>query len=98
MVLKIVAIVLAAVNLLAFVMWGIDKARAKKGAWRISEGALLLTALLGGGLGALLGMLVFRHKTQKWQFKLGVPICLMYQVGLIVMFWMLSKYWGMSLM
>ena len=96
MIIKIVAAVLAVINLAAFVMWGVDKARAKKGAWRISESALLLIALLGGGLGALLGMLVFRHKTQKWQFKIGVPICLMYQVGLILMVWFLTKYWGLS--
>lgn len=97
MIIKIVAAVLAVINLAAFVMWGVDKARAKKGAWRISESALLLIALLGGGLGALLGMLVFRHKTQKWQFKIGVPICLMYQVGLILMVWFLAKYWGLGL-
>ena len=96
MIIKVVAAVLAVINLAAFVMWGVDKARAKKGAWRISESALLLIALLGGGLGALLGMLVFRHKTQKWQFKLGVPVCLMYQVGLILMVWFLTKYWGLS--
>lgn len=96
MIIKVVAAVLAVINLAAFVMWGVDKARAKKGAWRISESALLLIALLGGGLGALLGMLVFRHKTQKWQFKIGVPICLMYQVGLILMVWFLTKYWGLS--
>lgn len=97
MIIKIVAAVLAVINLAAFIMWGVDKARAKKGAWRISESALLLIALLGGGLGALLGMLVFRHKTQKWQFKIGVPICLMYQVGLILMVWFLTKYWGLGL-
>lgn len=97
MIIKIVAAMLAVINLAAFVMWGVDKARAKKGAWRISESALLLIALLGGGLGALLGMLVFRHKTQKWQFKIGVPICLMYQVGLILMVWFLTKYWGLGL-
>ncbi|MBQ6834299.1 MAG: DUF1294 domain-containing protein [Lachnospiraceae bacterium] len=97
MIIKVVAAVLAVINLAAFVMWGVDKARAKKGAWRISESALLLIALLGGGLGALLGMLVFRHKTQKWQFKIGVPICLMYQVGLILMVWFLTKYWGLGL-
>ena len=97
MIIKIVAAVLAVINLAAFVMWGVDKARAKKGAWRISESALLLIALLGGGLGALLGMLVFRHKTQKWQFKIGVPICLMYQVGLILMVWFITKYWGLGL-
>jgi len=95
--LKIIVGVLALINIITFVCWGIDKSRAKKGKWRISEGALLLMALLGGAFGALLGMLVFRHKTQKWQFKLGVPICLMYQVGIILMIWMLTKYWGLSL-
>ena len=94
MVLKIVIAVIAVINILAFALWGIDKEKAKKGKWRISESLLLSLALFGGGLGALLGMLVFRHKTQKWQFKLGVPVCLMYQVGLVLMFWLLHSVWG----
>lgn len=94
MVLKIVIAVIAGINILAFVLWGIDKEKAKKGKWRISESLLLSLALFGGSLGALLGMLVFRHKTQKWQFKLGVPVCLMYQVGLVLMFWLLHSVWG----
>ena len=94
MVLKIVIVVIAGINILAFVLWGIDKEKAKKGKWRISESLLLSLALFGGSLGALLGMLVFRHKTQKWQFKLGVPVCLMYQFGLVLMFWLLHSVWG----
>lgn len=94
MVLKIVIAVIAGINILAFVLWGIDKEKAKKGKWRISESLLLSLALFGGSFGALLGMLVFRHKTQKWQFKLGVPVCLMYQFGLVLMFWLLHSVWG----
>ena len=92
--LHIVVGILAAINILAFALWGIDKAKAKANAWRISESALLSIALFGGSLGALLGMLVFHHKTRKWQFKIGVPVCLMYHVGLIVLFWMLHELWG----
>ena len=95
--LYIVVGILAAINVLAFVLWGIDKAKAKAGAWRISESALLCVALFGGSLGALLGMLVFRHKTKKWQFKIGVPVCLMYHAGLILLFWMLQELWGFTI-
>lgn len=97
MILKIVAAVLMIVNVLTFALWGVDKAKAKAGAWRIPESTLLILALLGGSVGALAGMLVFHHKTQKWQFKLGVPVLLLYHVGLVLMFALLCKYWGLSL-
>lgn len=92
--LKIVVGFLVLINIVTFVLWGIDKERAKKKAWRISEGTLLCAALFGGSVGALLGMLVFHHKTQKWQFKFGVPICLMYHAGLILAAWLLHDVWG----
>lgn len=69
-------------NLIAFALYGIDKRRAKQGAWRISEYTLLLVALLGGSLGALLGMRYFRHKTQHRKFRYGVPLILLLQLGL----------------
>ena len=68
-------------NLIAFALYGIDKRRAKQGAWRISEYTLLLVALLGGSLGALLGMRYFRHKTRHRKFRYGVPLILLLQLG-----------------
>ena len=70
------------INLIAFALYGIDKRRAKQGAWRISEYTLLLVALLGGSLGALLGMRYFRHKTRHRKFRYGVPLILLLQLGL----------------
>ncbi len=71
---------LAAVNLFAFVQMGVDKRRAKRGQWRISEGRLFLPALLGGTVGAILGMRVFHHKTKHWYFWYGLPALLILQV------------------
>jgi uncharacterized membrane protein YsdA (DUF1294 family) len=61
--------VIIAMNFLAFAAFGIDKARAERGAWRISEGALLQLAFFGGTLGAYAGRAVFRHKTRKQPFS-----------------------------
>lgn len=70
-----IAAYLIAVNICAFALMGIDKRRAKKkGARRIRERTLFLSALLGGGLGAFLGMWGFRHKTKHWYFVLGIPL------------------------
>ena len=74
---------LAAINLLAFVLYGIDKWKAKADQWRISEKTLLLTALLGGSMGALVGMQVFRHKTQHWKFRILVPLFLLLHAALL---------------
>ena len=73
---------LAAVNLLSFALYGIDKLKAKRGAWRISEATLLLIAQLGGSLGALLGMELFRHKTKHWRFKILVPVFLALHIAI----------------
>ena len=61
------------INLAALIVFGVDKKRARRHEWRISERTLLLLALAGGSVGAMLGMLVFRHKTRKWYFILGIP-------------------------
>ena len=76
-------------NLIAFALYGIDKRRAKQGAWRISEYTLLLVALLGGSLGALLSMRYFRHKTRHRKFRYGVPLILLLQLGLGLSFFLL---------
>ena len=75
-------LILAAVNLFAFLLYGVDKAKAKKGAWRIPEATLLLAAALGGSLGALLGMELFCHKTKHLKFRVLVPLCLIVHIAL----------------
>ena len=76
-------VVLIVMNLLAFALMGIDKAKAKSGAWRIPEKTLFLVTALFGGLGGTLGMKVFRHKTKHWYFKWGFPALLAVQVVLL---------------
>ena len=75
---------LAAVNLVTFTVYGVDKAKARRGAWRVPEKTLFLLPLLGGSVGALLGMLVFRHKTKHWYFVWGIPLILLAQTALAV--------------
>ena len=79
---KVILVLLAAVNLVAFVLYGVDKVKAKKGAWRIPEATLLLVAALGGSLGALLGMELFRHKTKHARFRVLVPLFLVLHIAL----------------
>jgi len=75
---------LAVINLVTFAVYGIDKAKAKRGAWRVPEKTLFLLPLLGGSLGALLGMKVFRHKTKHWYFVWGIPLILVAQIALAI--------------
>ena len=72
---------LALVNLWAFCAMGMDKRRAKKDAWRLSEKALFLPAVLFGALGGTLGMKVFHHKTKHWYFRFGFPLLLVLQLA-----------------
>ena len=84
---KLFLIYLAVVNLAAFALMGVDKLRAKRGAWRIPERTLFLPAILGGSPGAILGMQMFRHKTRHRQFMIGMPLILLVQmviVGLLI--------------
>ena len=73
-------IYLSLINVTGFFLMGVDKNRAKRGAWRISEKTLFGCALLGGSLGTTIGMHVFHHKTKHWYFKYGMPLILMIQV------------------
>ncbi len=75
-------IYLAAANIVSFVMFGIDKSRAKRRAWRISEAALLISAAVGGSVGAIAGMIVFRHKTKHMKFLIGLPLILIIHLAL----------------
>ena len=72
---SLMIVYLAAVNIVAFIMFGIDKKRAIKDQWRIPEATLLGLAFIGGSVGAFAGMQVFRHKTKHIHFKLFLPIC-----------------------
>lgn len=81
----ILLIYLIGINLAGFIIMGVDKKRAIRGAWRISEASLFFTAILGGSLGCILGMQHFRHKTKHWYFKYGMPAILMVQVLLFVL-------------
>lgn len=87
MVLKAVIIYLAAINVITFIMFGADKARAAKGRWRISESALIVAALLGGSTGALAGMRIFHHKTKHRKFTIGIPVILALQIILMVIYY-----------
>lgn len=74
-------IYLLAVNLVAFALMGIDKRRAKKDKWRIKETTLFLPVLLGGGVGGILGMKTFHHKTKHWYFRFGFPAILILELA-----------------
>ena len=78
-------VILLVMNGLAFVLMGLDKAKAKAGAWRIPEKTLFLVTALFGGLGGTLGMTFFRHKTKHWYFKYGFPALLMVQAVLLAL-------------
>lgn len=74
---------LLVINIIAYVMYGMDKQRAKRRKWRISEQKLLLVTAIGGSLGAWFGMRNFRHKTKHWKFRIMVPVCLCLHMLLI---------------
>lgn len=82
--LQYIPIYFAAINLVTFFVYGIDKYRAKRGAWRIPEKTLFLLPILGGSIGAIAGMKVFHHKTKHWYFRYGLPLILLAQVALAV--------------
>ncbi len=80
---------LAVINLLTFIVYGADKRRARRDKWRVPEKTLFLLPLLGGSIGALLGMRVFHHKTKHWYFVWGIPAILLAQIALAV--WIYTK-------
>ena len=82
--LTILTIYLIFMNLLAFLLMGLDKARARRNRWPTPEKTLFLSAILGGSIGAILGMQVFRHKTKHASFRIGMPCILIAQLGLAV--------------
>ena len=78
---------LAVMSLIAFAAFGLDKFKAKTNRWRIPERTLFLLAILGGGVGAFLGMKVFRHKTWHSQFVFGIPAIMILQLALAGFLW-----------
>ena len=77
---------LLAVNVLTFIVYGVDKWKARSGRWRVPEATLMGLAALGGSVGAWLAMQLFRHKTQKKKFRYGVPALFVLQVAVVVLF------------
>jgi len=78
-------------NIITFLLYWIDKAKARKNKWRISEGTLLTCAFLMGGVGALLGMSLFRHKTKHLKFRLLVPLSVVVNICIVVVAICLTK-------
>ena len=82
---QIILIYLIAINVVAFFLYGIDKWKAKRSKWRISEATLLGLAVIGGSIGAWLGMKVWHHKMMHKKFKYGIPLILMAQIAIVLL-------------
>lgn len=76
--------ILLCINAITFVMYGVDKYKAKKGKWRIPEATLLMMAIVGGSVGAWAGMKVWHHKTLHKKFHYGIPAILLLQIAAII--------------
>ena len=85
MLIKLLLIYLLIVNAVGFILMLVDKIKAKKNRWRIPEATLFLVAVIGGSLGSLLGMYIFRHKTKHFQFVLGIPLILAVQIVTVIL-------------
>lgn len=84
-VIQIITIYFISLNLIGFIIMGIDKYKAKKNLWRIPEATLFIVALIGGSVGSIIGMYTFRHKTRHLSFVLGMPAILLLQIIAIVL-------------
>ena len=82
---KLLLYYLLIINALSFLLMLVDKWKAKKNRWRIRESTLLIVAALGGSIGSLAGMYLFRHKTQHLKFTLGIPLILAAQCFVVVL-------------
>ena len=80
---NIILYYLLAVNIATFLLYGVDKYKAKKNKWRISEATLLMMAVIGGSIGALAGMRLWHHKTMHKKFKYGIPVIIIMQIALV---------------
>ena len=88
---RLLKIYIVIINVLGFLIMGLDKAKAKKQKYRISENTLLFVALIGGSLGSYLGMYCFHHKTKHMKFYIGIPLILFIQI-LIYCFYFYTKF------
>ena len=86
---QLILIYLVAMNVVTFFMYGIDKWKAKRSKWRISEATLLGLAVIGGSIGAWLGMRVWHHKTMHKKFQFGIPLIIVAQMAMII--WLTSR-------
>ena len=80
---QLILIYLIAINVVTFFLYGMDKWKAKRSKWRISEATLLGVAVIGGSIGAWLGMKVWHHKTMHKKFKYGLPLILIVQIAIV---------------
>lgn len=80
---------LVLINIAAFIIYGADKHKAKKGQWRIPEKTLIGVAVLGGSIGAVMGMRLFRHKTKHPKFYIGIPVIILLQIAVVVVYYFL---------
>lgn len=83
---NIISCYILGINVIAFIVYGIDKLKAKRGKWRIPESTLLLLAAIGGSIGAWLGMKVWHHKTMHKKFRYGLPLILLLQLSAVLYF------------
>lgn len=81
-----IVIYLLAINLISFLAMYIDKKKAKRGSWRTKESTLFTLVLLGGGIGGIAGMYLFRHKTKKPGFVIGFPAILIIEIICVIIF------------
>ena len=84
---KYFIIYLIIINLIAFIAMYLDKRKARYGKWRIPEQTLFILAIIGGSIGAIVGMYTFRHKTKKLRFSIGFPMILILQIVLMFSIW-----------
>ena len=82
--LRNIIIYLIIINIIGFFAMGIDKFKAKRGSWRIPENTLLMFTILGGGIGTITGIYIFRHKTKKKKFTIGMPAILILEILIVV--------------
>ena len=83
-IIKYSIIITALINFFSFILTGVDKYKSKHNRWRVKENTFFILALIGGSMGILMGMYLFRHKTKHIKFTLGIPLILIVQISLIV--------------
>ena len=88
---EMLLIYLIVVNIIGFLIMLIDKKKAEKGKWRIQEKTIFIVTLLGGGIGTISGMYIFRHKTKKLYFTVGLPVITILEILGIIYFWWIFK-------